>query len=49
MDELILEGDSHKADYVLIHSLDIEMGHSGGAVSAWAQMLIVRQGIAEER
>jgi hypothetical protein len=38
--ELLVEADSHHADYVLVQSLEIRVGHfAGGEVTAWAQMM----------
>jgi len=42
--ELTIEADSHKADYVLVQSLELRVGHFvAGEISAWAQMLNLRR------
>lgn len=39
--ELMVEGDGHHVDYVLVHSLEIlEHPHIGCGLLAWVQMLI---------
>lgn len=42
-DELLVQADLHKADYVLIHSLQFQFGHFGGeSLTATAQLLVTK-------